>query len=184
MAQDVHVEILLPVENFVVFKNKIRKEMSETPQEDLEMYKKFEWERAVEWWGISWNNATNGKVNLDLLVQVRDLLGYSWETHPITNDEIDTLNKREKEKRLAELKKQQEEALAAWNALTPEEQKQKLKSQFISRLFAWGTAFIAIFCIFLLVKPDYVHPYPVSGCPTNHFWDSKEGICKKYYNLP
>ena len=185
MAQDINVEILLPVENFVVFKNKIRKEMSETPEEDLEMYKKFEWERAVGWWGNSWNNIKNNRVDLNLLVQIRDLLGYSWETHPITNNEIDALNEREREKRLAELKKQQEEALAAWNALTPEEQQFELRSKFIHKLFGMAIATVLIVGGFLLVKDNITtYPYPAEGCPTNHFWDEKEGVCKKYYNLP
>lgn len=189
MAQDINVEILLPVENFVVFKNKIRKEMSETPQEDLEMYKKFEWERAVGWWGNSWNNIKNNRVDLNLLVQIRDLLGYSWETHPITNDECHIINKRNMEKRYAEVVAKREakeaEKKAAWDALTPEEQQFELRSKFIHKLFGMAIATVLIVGGFLLVKDNITtYPYPAEGCPTNHFWDEKEGVCKKYYNLP
>jgi len=140
MSKDVHVNLLMPVENFVVFKNKLRKEMSETPEEDLEAYKKFEWERAVAWWGPSWDNIKNDKVDKNLLVQVRDLLGYSWETYPITDEEHSILDQRAKEKRLADrqakkeadrarLELQLKEQQEAWDRLTPEEQSAQLKQQ-------------------------------------------------------
>ena len=148
MAQDINVEILLPVENFVVFKNKIRKEMSETPEEDLEMYKKFEWERAVAWWGDSWNNIKHDRVKLDLLVQVRDLLGYSWETHPITTQEYKTLNQIDKEKRLAEKKAKEQAMLEEWNSLSPEEKEFRTRNGFIMAVVFCATVMGVVFAIF------------------------------------
>jgi hypothetical protein len=138
MSKDVEVTVLMPVENFVVYKNKIRKEMAETPAEDLEAYKRFEWERAVETWGDSWNNIKNDRVRKDLLAQVRDVLGYSVEEYPCTNEEIDMAYQKAKKERAdkreadriarvqamdLELKQAQE----AWDKLTPEEQDAKLK---------------------------------------------------------
>ena len=100
MSKDVNIEILMPVENFVVYKNKIRKEMSETPAEDLEAYKKFEWERAKAWWGFSWNNIKNDRMDENLLIQVRDLLGYSWETYPLQMKKYQLLIREKKKKDL------------------------------------------------------------------------------------
>jgi hypothetical protein len=138
MSKDVEVTVLMPVENFVVYKNKIRKEMAETPAEDLEAYKKFEWERAYETWGPSWNNIKNDKVRKDLLAQVRDVLGYSVEDYPVTDEEVKAENLKYKQKmqemkriRLQEKLYMQElalkEAQEAWDKLTPEEQEAKLK---------------------------------------------------------
>lgn len=183
MSKDVSVQILMPVENFVVFKNKLRKEISETPEEDLEAYKKFEWERAVAWWGPSWDNIKNDRYDTNLLVQVRDLLGYSWETHPVTKEEISILNQREKEKRFAELQAKIAEKQARWDSLTPEEQKFELRTKFVHRLLGMAVATVLVIGGFLLWQDSQPHPYPKQGCPINHFWDEDNGVCKKYYNL-
>lgn len=138
MSKDIEVKVLMPVENFVIYKNKIRKEMAETPAEDLEAYKRFEWERAVETWGLSWNNIKNDNYRQDLLAQVRDVLGYSVEDYPVTDEEIKAENLKYKQKqeeikrkRLQENLYMQElalkEAQEAWDKLTPEEQDAKLK---------------------------------------------------------
>lgn len=138
MSNNVEVTVLMPVENFVVYKNKIRKEMAETPEEDLEAYKSFEWERAVETWGNSWENIKNDRARLDLLAQVRDILGYSSIDYPCTHDEIKAANEKYKKEQAdkkeadraikaytleLQLKEQQE----AWDRLTPEEQSAQLK---------------------------------------------------------
>ena len=138
MSDKVEVTVLMPVENFVIYKNKIRKEMSETPKEDLDAYKKFEWERAVETWGNSWKNITNNRVRLDLLAQIRDLLGYTVTLYPCTEEEVYAAS--EKAKKAREDKKEADRVARVqeldlilkrdrelWDSLTPEEQSAKLK---------------------------------------------------------
>jgi hypothetical protein len=186
MSKDIHVNVLLPVENFVVFKNKLRKEMAETLQEDLEMYKKFEWERAVEWWGASWDNIMNNKMDLNLLVQVRDLLGYSWETHPVTPDECKIINKREADKRVAEfnakIEAKKAAKQAAWNALTAEEQEFELKMKFFYKAAIIALSLVA-FVGFGAPKllNNWESTPPPAGCPTGQWWDGKE--CKNNWGL-
>ena len=134
MSKDIEVKVLMPVENFVIYKNKIRKEMAETPEEDLDAYKKFEWERAVETWGFSWDNIKNGNYRQDLLAQIRDLLGYSVEDYPCTDEELEAARLKRKQEQAEKIKiRLQEKELAikqaqeAWDKLTPEEQNVKLK---------------------------------------------------------
>jgi hypothetical protein len=119
----------------------------------------------------------------NLLIQVRDLLGYSWETYPITNEEISIINKREKEKRLAELQAKMAEKQARWDSLTPEEQKFELRTRFVRRLLGMAIATVLVIGGFFLWQDSQPHPYPKEGCPINHFWDEDNGVCKKYYNL-
>jgi|LakMenEpi13Oct10_1017325.scaffolds.fasta_scaffold00217_8 hypothetical protein len=134
MSNDLEITILKPVENFVLLKNKIRKEMSETPAEDLEAYKRFEWEKWSEEWGNSWDNIKNGATEPNLLAQVRDVLGYSVEQYPCTKEEIDAAYAKAKKER-AERKEadrlarvqQLKEAQEAFDRLTPEEQSAQLE---------------------------------------------------------
>jgi len=158
MSKDVHVEILMPVENFVVYKNKIRKEMAETPEEDLEEYKKFEWERALETWGHSWENVRHNRTRPDLLAQVRDILGYSSIDYPCTDDEIKAANERYRKEqadrkeanraiRAYTLELQLKEQQEAWDRLTPEEQSAQLKQlrkNELQKLAFWAISGILI----------------------------------------
>ena len=136
MSNNVEVTVLMPVENFVVYKNKIRKEMSETQKEDLDAYKKFEWERAVETWGNSWNNIKNDRVRLDLLAQIRDLLGYTVTLYPCTKEEIDAASEKAKKARADKKEadrvakvQAQDLLLKQWDSLTTEEKSAKLKQE-------------------------------------------------------
>lgn len=163
MSNDLEITILKPVENFVLLKNKIRKEMSETPAEDLEAYKRFEWEKWNEEWGNSWHNLKNGLTEPNLLAQIRDLLGYSVEQYPCTKEEIDmAYAKAKKEKadrkeadRLARVQ-QLKEAQEAFNRLTPEEQsiqleknRKEAKRKFVKNAIT-GLILISVIVVFIL----------------------------------
>lgn len=152
------IKVSMQAENFVVYKNNIRKEMAEIPEEDLEAYKKFEWERAFKTWGKTWENVKNNTERPDLLVQVRDILGYSSIDYPCTRDEIKAANAKYRKEQVdrkeadrairaytleLQLKEQQE----AWDRLTPEEQSAQLKQRRkneLQKLAFWAISGILI----------------------------------------
>lgn len=112
--------------------------MSEISAEDLEAYKKFEWERAVETWGYSLDNHKNGRHRVDLLAEVRDVLGYSVEKYPCTDEELKVAKARYKKEqddrleadRVARIQAKDQklkEKQDAWDRLTTEEQSAQLK---------------------------------------------------------
>ena len=163
MSNDVAITILKPVENFVLLKNKIRKEMSETPAEDLEAYKRFEWEKWSEEWGNSWHNLKNDLTEPNLLAQIRDLLGYSVEQYPCTKEEINAANAKAKKERadrkeadrLAKVQ-QLKEAQEAFDRLTPEEQSAQLEKnrkeaerKFVKNAIT-GLILISVIVVFIL----------------------------------
>ena len=163
MSNNLEITVLKPVENFVMLKNKLRKEMSETPAEDLEAYKRFEWEKWSEEWGNSWDNIKNGTTEPNLLAQVRDVLGYSVEQYPCTKEEIDAAYAKAKKERadrkeadrLAKVQ-QLKEAQEAFDRLTPAEQvaqvlqnRKEAKRKFVKNAIT-GLILISVIVLFIL----------------------------------
>ncbi len=123
--------------NFAIYKNKIKKEMSEIPNEDLKIYRAFEWRTANQLYGDY----------ASLMVEIRDILGLSVEDCPVTDEEMKVhkptlaqqyeleakmLRQEKEQKRELALKEKQE----AWDRLTPKEQSAQLKQKFVFLAFS------------------------------------------------
>ena len=156
MSNDLEIRILKPVENFVMLKNKLRKEMSETPSEDLEAYKRFEWEKWSEEWGNSWHNIKNDLTEPNLLAQVRDVLGYSVEQYPCTKEEINAANAKAKKERADKKEADRLAKVQAFDRLTPAEQvaqvlqnRKEAKRKFVLNAIT-GLILISVIVLFIL----------------------------------
>ena len=69
--------------NFVIYLNNLKKEISEISAEDLQEYKKIEWDKACYIYAKSPSDS-----DLQKLLRVRDLFGYSGIDYPVTEEEI------------------------------------------------------------------------------------------------
>ncbi len=69
--------------NFVIYLNNLKKEMSEISAEDLKEYKEIEWNKASYIYAKSPLDS-----ELQKLIRVRDLFGYSSIDYPVTKEEI------------------------------------------------------------------------------------------------
>lgn len=172
------------IDNIVVYKNKIKKEILDISKEDLEAYKSIEWENVFEFW-----NAHKDEKVLPILVEIRNILNYSALTHPITWEEHQALLDLEKAKKNDEQEAKRAEEKAAWDALTPEEKNFILKTRFVNKLFMGIVVFVLVGLSLLILKSEITtYPYPKDGCPSKHYWDEKgtifswKGSCKPYYN--
>jgi len=190
------------INNIVVYKNKIKKEILDISKEDLEAYKIIEWQKVEHFAGIykhyygthlsldTWDYKVDA-TTLPILVEIRDILNYSALTHPITEEEVVIFNQKEQEKKLADLQAKKAEEKAKWDSLTPKEQKSQLRTKFVKKLFI-GTMVVAVLGLSLLMfkAETTTYPYPKDGCPSRHYWDKKgtifswQGSCKPYHNLP